>query len=224
MHIAHPRTRNRLLLDPYRERQLQQFARAHQIRAPCSCGELNTSAIPVPDMSDSGLRIGSRGGRCRAARSALRAIATDKHATAHEEACMPALHPRYPLGTTGITISPIGLGCWQFSRGKGLAGKMWPSLDDAAIAAVVNASLDYGVNWFDTAELYGWGESERALSAALSKRGVTPGDVVIATKWWPFPRTSRSLRKSIGSRLEALDGFGIDLYQIHNPAALATVG
>lgn len=136
---------------------------------------------------------------------------------------MPKLHPRYPLGTTGMTISPIGLGCWQFSRGKGFAGRMWPVLDDATVDAVVGASLKNGVNWFDTAEAYGWGESERALTEALSRRGVIPGDVVIATKWWPVLRTSRSLRSSIQARLEALGGFGIDLYQIHNPAALATV-
>jgi len=48
------------------------------------------------------------------------------------------------------------------------------------------------------------------------------GDIVIATKWWPFPRRARSIRKTIDKRLNYLDGFGIDLYQIHQSFSLSS--
>ncbi|HYK90332.1 MAG TPA: aldo/keto reductase, partial [Acidobacteriota bacterium] len=68
------------------------------------------------------------------------------------------------LGKTNIEISPIGLGCWQFSQGKGLTGSMWSVLDQRSIDSIVRAALEGGINWFDTAEAYGNGQSERGLS------------------------------------------------------------
>jgi aryl-alcohol dehydrogenase-like predicted oxidoreductase len=128
-----------------------------------------------------------------------------------------------PLGRSPIAISPIGLGCWQFSEGAGLGGAYWPALPPATENAIVVASLAGGVNWFDTAEMYGAGHSEAALSRALTAAGKRPGDVVVATKWFPAFRTSSSIRSTIGERLAHLAPFGIDLYQIHQPIAIATV-
>ena len=71
------------------------------------------------------------------------------------------------LGCTGIMVTPIGLGCWQFSNQKNMAGKFWPTLEDNLIQRIVSLSIDGGINWFDTAELYGGGESEKALSKPL---------------------------------------------------------
>jgi len=127
------------------------------------------------------------------------------------------------LGATGILISPIGLGTWQFSQGKGLAGHYWSILDNYQVENIVSASLSGGINWFDTAEVYGNGQSEIALSGALKKCGITPGQVVIATKWWPFPRTARSIIKTIDRRLSCLQGFPIDLYQVHQPWGLSNI-
>ena len=89
-----------------------------------------------------------------------------------------------PLGLTGIMISPIGLGCWQFSKQKNLAGKFWPNLEDNLIERIVSLSIDGGINCFDTAEIYGGGESEKALSKAHKAAGKIPGEVIVATKWW----------------------------------------
>lgn len=129
----------------------------------------------------------------------------------------------YPLGKTGIEISPIGLGCWQFSGGRGLVGKYWPVLDPATMRAIVEGSLEEGVNWFDTAEAYGGGASERALAEALRDLGRKPGEVVLATKWMPFLRTARSIPRTIGRRQEALGEYPIDLYQIHNPYSISSL-
>ena len=126
------------------------------------------------------------------------------------------------LGRSSIFISPIGLGCWQFSEGHGFAGGYWPALAQETVNQIVAASLAGGINWFDTAEVYGGGRSEKALAKALTASGKKNGDVVIATKWWPLWRTARSIKATIGERLACLAPFGIDLHQVHQPFALAS--
>ncbi len=121
------------------------------------------------------------------------------------------------LGNSELRITPIGLGCWQFSKQGNMAGKFWPSLEDDLIGEVVRISLEGGVNWFDTAEIYGQGASEKALSKALTSLGKKPGEVIVATKWWPIFRTASNIAKTIDQRLEALNPFPIDLYQVHQP-------
>ncbi|PKH46620.1 aldo/keto reductase, partial [Dehalococcoides mccartyi] len=71
------------------------------------------------------------------------------------------------LGKTGIGLSPIGLGGWQFSRGKGAAIGVWGMLNQTKANEIVLNSLGGGINWFDTAEAYGMGQSEEALAEAL---------------------------------------------------------
>ena len=130
---------------------------------------------------------------------------------------------RVRLGKTDIEITPIGLGCWQFSGGQNLAGKYWESIPQTVVNQVVEASLAGGINWFDTAEMYGNGASERALAAALTRAGKRSGDVIVATKWWPLIRTAESIRSTIGQRLSGLAPFAIDLHQVHNPAGFSSV-
>lgn len=121
------------------------------------------------------------------------------------------------LGQTGLQVTPIGLGCWQFSKQKNLAGKFWPVLEDDLIEKVVSLSLEGGINWFDTAEIYGNGASEKALSKALLAAGQNPGKVFIASKWWPMFRFASNIPKTIDKRIKALSPFPIDLYQVHQP-------
>lgn len=127
------------------------------------------------------------------------------------------------LGTSNLHISPIGLGCWQFSKGNGLVGKYWPALSNQTIVDIVQTSLQHGVNWFDTAEIYGKGESEKALARTLQQLNVPPSDAIIATKWWPVARTAGSIRDTIMQRLECLQPYPISLYQIHQPYALSSI-
>ena len=130
--------------------------------------------------------------------------------------------PRH-LGKSDLKISPIGLGCWQFSKRNNLAGKFWPDLDDKVIQEIVQMSLDMSVNWFDTAEMYGNGASELALSDALQHAGKKPGEVIVATKWWPLFRFAANIIKTIDKRIEALTPFPIDLYQVHQPFGFSSV-
>lgn len=121
------------------------------------------------------------------------------------------------LGKSGIMVTPIGLGCWQFSKQNNMAGKFWPTIDDEVINEIVNVSLKGGINFFDTAEIYGNGASEKALSKALQNAGIKPGEIIIATKWWPMLRFASNIKKTIHDRLSALKPYPIDLYQIHQP-------
>ncbi|MDX1805902.1 MAG: aldo/keto reductase [Paenisporosarcina sp.] len=128
-----------------------------------------------------------------------------------------------PLGQTDLLLSPLGLGTWQFSKGTGVVGKFWGSLDDQLTEDIIKTSLDGGINWFDTAEVYGGGESEKILAKALNNIGATALDARIATKWWPLFRTANSITRTINTRKEALENRPIDLYQIHQPYSLSSV-
>lgn len=128
------------------------------------------------------------------------------------------------LGSSDLMVSPVGLGCLQFSRGKGISGLMWPSLSRKEINAIVETSIKGGINWFDSAELYGWGESERALSRSVNDLNIPKSKIVIATKWWPVLRTAHSISSTIDKRLTALNTKTIDLYQIHNAYSFSSIG
>ncbi|WP_155060340.1 aldo/keto reductase [Streptomyces blattellae] len=126
---------------------------------------------------------------------------------------------RRRLGTTDIEITPIGLGCAQMTV-SGMTSRVYSTRESGA---VVQAALSGGVNWFDTAEGYGRGESERALTTGLRAAGVRPGEAVIATKWLPFGRRASNMSRTIDGRADALQGYPIDLYQIHQPWSLSPV-
>lgn len=127
------------------------------------------------------------------------------------------------LGKSNLKISPIGLGCWQFSQRNGLVGKFWPAMDEAEIKQIVKVCLKGGINWFDTAEVYGWGESEKALDRSLKEAGELGENALIATKWWPMLRPASSISNSIQDRINCLGGRTIHLYQIHQPYSLSSI-
>jgi aryl-alcohol dehydrogenase-like predicted oxidoreductase len=133
-----------------------------------------------------------------------------------------AIGTQRSLGKTTIKISPIGLGVMEFAGGPGLYGSVFPVIPQEEKNAIVRAVLEGGINWFDTAELYGQGNSEASLAAALKAAGKRDEDVVVGTKWWPMLRTARSIPKTIQDRLRFLDGYSIDLYMVHQPFGLSS--
>jgi aryl-alcohol dehydrogenase-like predicted oxidoreductase len=96
-------------------------------------------------------------------------------------------------------------------------------VDQPARNEIVGKALEGGINWFDTAEMYGRGRSEVGLSTALKALEKPDEAVKIATKWFPIMRFAGNIGKSITSRLNFLDGYTIDLFQIHNPASFSSV-
>lgn len=130
---------------------------------------------------------------------------------------MKQILPLRALGKSELMITPIGLGCWQFSKQQNMAGKFWPDMEDELIKQMVKISLEGGINWFDTAEAYGNGASEKVLAASLRDIGKKPGEIIVATKWWPMFRFASNILKTIDQRIEALAPYPIDLYQVHQP-------
>ncbi len=123
--------------------------------------------------------------------------------------------PRRPLGRTDVSISPIGLGCMGMSEFYGAA-------DDAKSTALLHHALDVGVNFFDTADMYGPWTNERLVGAALRTRR---DEAVIATKFGVvrdasggflgIEGTPEYVRESCDASLERLGIDTIDLYYQH---------
>jgi aryl-alcohol dehydrogenase-like predicted oxidoreductase len=134
---------------------------------------------------------------------------------------LPSIAKR-ALGKTNILVTPIGLGMMEFSGGGGLMGSAFPLIAQEEKNATVQAGLDGGINWFDTAELYGKGVSEASLAAALKAAGKTDREVVVATKWWPLFRTAGNIPHTIQDRIRFLDGYTIGLYMVHQPLGLSS--
>jgi aryl-alcohol dehydrogenase-like predicted oxidoreductase len=126
------------------------------------------------------------------------------------------------LGKTDILVTPIGLGVMEMAGGGGLIGRMFPVISQEDKNAIIKAALDGGINWFDTAEMYGAGVSERSLAIGLKAAGKTDKDVIVATKWQPILRTARNIPVSIEDRLRFLDGFSIANYMVHQPYSFSS--
>jgi aryl-alcohol dehydrogenase-like predicted oxidoreductase len=124
-----------------------------------------------------------------------------------------------PLGKTNIRISPLGLGTWQWGdRMMWSYGKTHTASD---VRAAFQVSLDAGINFFDTAEVYGKGRSEWLLGECLQQVRQPPviAPLVVATKFMPFPwrLRRRALSSALRTSLARLRLDRVDLYQIHWP-------
>jgi aryl-alcohol dehydrogenase-like predicted oxidoreductase len=126
------------------------------------------------------------------------------------------------LGQTDILVSPIGLGLMDFSGDRKAFSIVFPGIPHEQKNAIVKTCIDGGINWFDTAEMYGFGASERALATALKANGLNNGQVVVATKWFPLMRTARNISRNIHTRLRNLDRCPIDLLMVHLPYSLSS--
>lgn len=126
------------------------------------------------------------------------------------------------LKGTKIEITPIGIGVMQFSWGQRMFKMMGSGdVNEDTRNGIIKAAFAGGVNWFDTAEAYS--SSEKYLASALKANGIKDKDVIIADKWMPMARTATHLKKSIEKRLTALDGFTIDIHQIHAPISFSSI-
>lgn len=129
-----------------------------------------------------------------------------------------------PLGKTDIVVSVLGLGTWQW--GDRMFWGYGKTHNDQDIQDAFHASLEAGVNFFDTAEVYGLGRSEqylgrfvRALPDSMRK------NLVIATKFFPMPYRlwKFQFRWALRGSLRRLGLKQVDLYQIHSPYAIRSI-
>jgi len=128
------------------------------------------------------------------------------------------------LGSSGPTVSVVSLGCNNFGGTPVVApsGTVYGSLDLEQTRSIVNAAIEAGINFFDTADIYGNGGSERFLGEILKSRRQ---EVLIGTKWGsgldgrPGVRwgSRAHVREALHASLERLQTDYVDLYQMHWP-------
>lgn len=130
-----------------------------------------------------------------------------------------------PLGRSGLSAAPIGLGGWAIGGHFTLHGKPdgWGEIDDAQSIRAIHRGLEMGASLIDTADAYGTGHSEEVIGRALAGRR---GDAIIATKFgFTHDRSTRALgeidvtpayiERACAASLERLGTDHIDVYQIH---------
>jgi aryl-alcohol dehydrogenase-like predicted oxidoreductase len=126
------------------------------------------------------------------------------------------------LGQSDLNITPIGIGAWAIGGGKWEFA--WGAQDDAESVVAIRAGLERGINWIDTAAVYGLGHSEEVVGRAV--RGLTKRPYVFTkcSLVWDESRTishnlqAASIRREAEASLKRLGLDAIDLYQIHWPA------
>jgi aryl-alcohol dehydrogenase-like predicted oxidoreductase len=126
------------------------------------------------------------------------------------------------LGNTGLLVSTLCLGTMTFGRGRGF-WKAIATVDQAGADELIKASIDAGINFFDTADVYSEGESENTLGQSLKNLNIARKDVVLATKVFSRMGPGRNdvgasrghIMDAIEASLRRLQTDHIDLYQIH---------
>lgn len=125
------------------------------------------------------------------------------------------------LGNSDLAITPIGIGAWAIGGG-GWNGSMGPQNDSDSVPAI-HAALDAGINWIDTAALYGLGHSEEMIARALQGRSRRPYIFTKCERVWDSngqvgaSLKAKSIRLECEASLRRLKTEWIDLYQIHWP-------
>ena len=126
---------------------------------------------------------------------------------------------RRVLGSSGFEISTIGLGTWA------IGGHLWGGQDDALSVGAIHAAIDHGINWIDTAPIYGSGHSEEVVGRAVRELPVSRRPLLF-TKFGlgidsASPNRSASaaeVQAECDASLRRLGTDHIDLYQLHWPA------
>lgn len=139
--------------------------------------------------------------------------------------------PTRQLGNTDLHITRVGFGAWAVGGGDWAYG--WGEQDDAESVAAIRYSVEQGVNWVDTAAVYGLGHSEVVVARALADLPAADRPLVF-TKcglvWDPKNRLTApartmepaSVRREVEDSLRRLDVETIDLFQVHWPADCGT--
>lgn len=135
-----------------------------------------------------------------------------------------------PLGNTGLIVSQLCLGTMTFSGGQGIY-KHIGNVGQAEADDLVKASIDAGINFFDTADVYSFGQSEETLGQAFKNVGVNRHEVVLATKVYSRMGQGRNdvgasrghIMDAVEASLRRLQTDHIDLYQVHATDVLTPI-
>ena len=125
------------------------------------------------------------------------------------------------FGNTDMHITPIGFGTWALGGGGWAFG--WGPQDDEQSIAAIHRALDLGINWIDTAAVYGLGHSEEIVARALKDRSERPYVFTKCSRVWDdngeisSSLKAQSIRRECENSLRRLQVDVIDLYQVHWP-------
>jgi len=147
------------------------------------------------------------------------------------ETTMKTPLPTRQLGTTDLSITRVGFGAWATGGGDWAYG--WGPQDDDESIAAINHALDLGINWIDTAAIYGLGHSEEVVGRVLKERGSDDRPYVFTKCGMVWDEDDRmkdptrtlrpdSIRRECEASLRRLGVERIDLYQFHWPDAHST--
>ncbi|MGD8727788.1 MAG: aldo/keto reductase, partial [Gemmatimonadales bacterium] len=128
-----------------------------------------------------------------------------------------------PLGNSDLAITPIGLGAWAIG-GEGAFG--WGPQDDADSVAAIHRSVERGINWIDTAPIYGLGHSEEIVARAVREIGSDQRPLIFtkcSIVWDDEGNVTHSLKadslkQEVEDSLRRLEVDVLDLVQIHRPS------
>ena len=135
-----------------------------------------------------------------------------------------------PLGNTGLLVSTLCFGTMTFKGNEGI-WKAIGAVDQAGADELIKASIDAGINFFDTADVYSEGESEKTLGQSLKNLNIARKDVVLATKVFGRVGPGRNdvgasrghIMDAVDASLRRLQTDHIDLYQIHGNDSVTPV-
>jgi aryl-alcohol dehydrogenase-like predicted oxidoreductase len=134
------------------------------------------------------------------------------------------------LGNTGLLVSKLCLGTMTFSGSEGI-WKAIGNVDQAGADALIKASIEAGINFIDTADVYADGESEKTLGQSLKNLKIARKDVVLATKVYGRTGPGRNdvgasrghIMDAVEASLRRLQTDHIDLYQVHGNDAVTPI-
>ncbi|MCX7841087.1 MAG: aldo/keto reductase, partial [Anaerolineae bacterium] len=118
------------------------------------------------------------------------------------------------LGATDVFVPELGIGAWSW--GDTLFWSYGKTHNDRDVRAAIETALARGIHFFDTAEVYGNGHSERHLGEYIREKNAS---LIIATKFMPFPWRLRytNVIQALQRSLQRLNVPRVDLYQVHQP-------
>jgi aryl-alcohol dehydrogenase-like predicted oxidoreductase len=132
-----------------------------------------------------------------------------------------ASHSLRTLGNSDLKLTAIGFGAWAIGGGNWEFG--WGPQDDGESVAAIQRALDLGINWIDTAAIYGLGHSEEVVAKAVKSAAQKPLVFTKCSMRWHDDRsiyrslTKKSLSEELENSLRRLGVEAIDLYQVHWP-------